>query len=53
LSCFLCTLYCQFIWIAICLLPLRYFLTFICPVSCVLCNWVQPRFLVGFVILEL
>ena len=53
LSCFLCTLYCQFIWIAICLLPLRYSLTFICPVSCVLCNLVQPRFLVGFVILEL
>ena len=35
LFCFLCTLYCQFIWIAICLLPLRYFLTYFCPVSCV------------------
>ena len=35
LSCILCTLCCQFLWIVIFLLPLRYSLTFICPVSCV------------------
>ena len=34
LSCVLCTLYCQFLWIVL-LLPLRYSLAFICPVSCV------------------
>ena len=36
LSCVLCTLCCQFLWIAN-FLPLRYSLTFICPVSCVPC----------------
>jgi hypothetical protein len=35
LSCVLCTLCCQFLRIALLLLPLRYSLTFICPVSCV------------------
>ena len=33
LSCVLCTLYCQFLWIVL-FLRLRYSLTFICPVSC-------------------
>ena len=32
---FLCTQCCQFLWIFLFLLPLRYSLTFICPVSCV------------------
>ena len=31
----LCTLCCQFLWIVHFWLPLRYSLTFICPVSCV------------------
>ena len=31
----LCTLCCQFLWIVYLWLPLRYSLTFICPVSCV------------------
>jgi hypothetical protein len=35
LSCVLCILCCQFLWIVFFLLPLRYSLTFICPVSCV------------------
>jgi hypothetical protein len=35
LSCVLCTLCCQFLWIVLFLLPLRYSLTCICPVSCV------------------
>ena len=35
LSCVLCTLYCQFLWIVHFWLPLRYSITFICPVSCV------------------
>jgi hypothetical protein len=35
LSCVLCTLCCQFLWIAHFWLPLWYSLTFICPVSCV------------------
>ena len=35
LSCVLCTLCCQFLWIVLFSLPLRYSLTFICPVSCV------------------
>ena len=35
LSCVLCTLCCQFLRIVFFLLPLRYSLTFICPVSCV------------------
>jgi hypothetical protein len=35
LSCVLCTLCCQFLWIVQFWLPLRYSLTFICPVSCV------------------
>ena len=39
LSCVLCTLCCQFLWIVQSWLwislPLRYSLTFICPVSCV------------------
>jgi hypothetical protein len=35
LSCVLCTLCCQFLWIVHFWLPLRYSLTFICPVSCV------------------
>ena len=35
LSCVLCTLCCQFLWIILFLLPLRYSLTFICPVSCI------------------
>jgi hypothetical protein len=34
LSCFLYTLCCQFLWIVLFFLPLRYSLTFICPVSC-------------------
>ena len=34
LSCVLCILCCQFLWIFL-LLPLRYSLTCICPVSCV------------------
>ena len=34
LSCVLCTLWCQFLWIVL-FSPLRYSLTFICPVSCV------------------
>ena len=33
-SCFSCTLCYQFLWIVL-FLPLRYSLTFICPVSCV------------------
>jgi hypothetical protein len=37
LSCVLCTLCCQFLWIVQFWLPLRYSLTFICPVSCVPC----------------
>ena len=36
LSCVLCTLCCQFLWIVHFLLPLRCSLTFIYPVSCVL-----------------
>jgi hypothetical protein len=32
---FLCTQCCLFLWIFLFLLPLRYSLTFICPVSCV------------------
>ena len=35
LSCVLCTLCCQFLWIVFFSLPLRYSLTCICPVSCV------------------
>ena len=35
LSCVLCTLCCQFLWIVLFTLPLRYSLTCICPVSCV------------------
>ena len=35
LSCVLCTLCCQFLWIIHFRLPLQYALTFICPVSCV------------------
>jgi hypothetical protein len=35
LSCLLCTLCCQFLWIFLFWLPLRYSLTFICPLSCV------------------
>ena len=35
LSCVLCILCCQFLWIVPFTLPLRYSLTFICPVSCV------------------
>ena len=35
LSCVLCTLCCPFLWIVYFWLPLRYSLTFICPVSCV------------------
>jgi hypothetical protein len=35
LSCVLCSLCCQFLWIVYFLLHLRYSLTFICPVSCV------------------
>jgi hypothetical protein len=35
LSCVLCTLCCQFLWIVYFVLPLWYSLTFICPVSCV------------------
>jgi hypothetical protein len=35
LSCVLCTQCCQFLWIVHFWLPLRYSLTFICPVSCV------------------
>ena len=35
LSCVLCTLCCQFLWTVYLWLPLRYSLTFICPVSCV------------------
>jgi hypothetical protein len=35
LSCVLCTLSCQFLWIVHFWLPLWYSLTFICPVSCV------------------
>jgi hypothetical protein len=35
LSCVLCTLCCQFLWIVHFWLSLRYSLTFICPVSCV------------------
>jgi hypothetical protein len=34
LSCVLCTLYCQFLWIVF-FIALRYSLKFICPVSCV------------------
>ena len=36
LSCVLCTICRQFLWIVHCWLPLRCSLTFICPVSCVL-----------------
>ena len=36
LSCVLSTLYCQFLWIVHVLLPFRYSITFICPVSCLL-----------------
>ena len=36
LSCVLCTICGQFLWIVHCWLPLRCSLTFICPVSCVL-----------------
>ena len=36
LSCVLCTIGRQFLWIVHCWLPLRCSLTFICPVSCVL-----------------
>ena len=35
LSCVLCILCCQFLWIVLFTLPLRYSLTCICPVSCV------------------
>jgi hypothetical protein len=35
LSCVLCTLCCQFLWIVFFSLPLRYSLTCMCPVSCV------------------
>ena len=35
LSCVLCTLCCQFLWIVHFWLPLRFSLMFICPVSCV------------------
>jgi hypothetical protein len=35
LSCILFTLCCQFLWIALFLLPFRYSLKCICPVSCV------------------
>jgi hypothetical protein len=35
LSCVLCTLCCQFLWIVYFWLPLWYSLKFICPVSCV------------------
>jgi hypothetical protein len=35
LSCVLCTLWCQILWIVHLWLPLWYSLTFICPVSCV------------------
>ena len=35
LSCVLCSLCCQFLWIIPFWLPLLYSLTFICPVSCV------------------
>jgi len=35
LSCVLCTLCCQFLWIVYFWLPLQYSITFICPVSCV------------------
>ena len=34
LSCVLSTLCCQFLWIVHVLLPFRYSITFICPVSC-------------------
>ena len=34
LSCVLSTLCCQFLWIVHVLLPCRYSITFICPVSC-------------------
>ena len=34
LSCVMCTLCCQFLWIVLSWLPLWYSLTFICPVSC-------------------
>ena len=37
LSCVLSTLCCQFLWIVHVLLPFRYSITFICPVSCLLC----------------
>ena len=36
LSCVLSTLCCQFLWIVHVLLPFRYSITFICPVSCLL-----------------
>ena len=36
LSCVLCTLCCQFLWIVHVLLPCQYSITFICPVSCLL-----------------
>ena len=36
LSCVLSTLCCQFFWIVHVLLPFRYSITFICPVSCLL-----------------
>jgi hypothetical protein len=36
LSCVLCTLCCQFLWVVYFWLPLWYSLTFICLVSCVL-----------------
>ena len=36
LSCVLCTICGQFLWIVHCWLPLRCSLTFICPVSCIL-----------------
>jgi hypothetical protein len=36
LSCVLCTICCQFLWIVHCWLPLRCSLKFLCPVSCVL-----------------
>jgi hypothetical protein len=36
LSCVLCTICGQFLWIVHCWLPLQCSLTFICPVSCVL-----------------
>ena len=35
LSCVLCTLCFQFLWVVHFWIPIRYFLTFICPVSCV------------------